>query len=167
MDDENLFLREFRPEDAPVIVSWIKNRDEQRMWSADRYSSFPPAAEEMRDMYRLRSEKGKFFPFCMTDGEKLLGHFILRYPSDDEKHLRIGFVIVDPSLRGTGLGKKMMALAENRAKELGASRLSLGVFKDNPPATGCYGSCGFTITGEEDYTVFGETYPGYLMEKEI
>lgn len=167
MDGQEPVLRGFEDGDASVILSWIENREQQRMWSADRYSSFPPSAEEMTMMYREQSETGRFFPFTMTDGQRVTGHFILRYPSDDDTHLRIGFVIIDPSLRGRGIGKLMMEMAQQKARQMGARTLSLGVFKDNPSALGCYRSCGFAVTGQEDYTVFGITYPGYEMKKDL
>ncbi|MBO4360606.1 MAG: GNAT family N-acetyltransferase [Eubacteriaceae bacterium] len=166
-DRQKLYIREFRPEDEAVILSWIGNDDEQRMWSADRYSTFPPMPGDMSALYRESVEAGGFFPYCLTDGERVLGHFILRYPTEDTSLLRVGFVIIDPSLRGQGIGKLLIEKAKEEAAGMGAKKLSLGVFTDNPAAYHCYLSCGFAVTGEEDYTVLGTLYPGYAMEMEI
>lgn len=167
MDKDRLYTREFEPGDACVILSWIQTPQQQRMWSADRYSTYPPRPEEMIEMYAASSSAGGFYPFCLTDGERVIGHFILRYPTADRSLLRIGFVIVDPALRGQGLGKILIGKAEEEAGKLGAEKVSLGVFSDNAPAYGCYASCGFEVTGEEEYTVDGTCWGGYEMRKDL
>ena len=63
---------------------------------------------------------------------------------DDDSSVRFGFVIVDPDLRGSGNGKKMLKLGVAYAKEvLGASRVDLGVFENNEAARHCYEAVGF------------------------
>lgn len=39
-----MILREYKETDANVILSWIKNEREFRLWSADRYETYPIVA---------------------------------------------------------------------------------------------------------------------------
>lgn len=37
-----MYLRPFTIDDAPIILSWIKDITAFRKWSVDRYPAFPP-----------------------------------------------------------------------------------------------------------------------------
>lgn len=66
----------------------------------------------------------------MTDGDEVVGYITLRTPADDPTEQRLGFVIVDDSKRGRGLGKTLVSMAVKYAFEtLGATKVSLGVFE--------------------------------------
>jgi ribosomal protein S18 acetylase RimI-like enzyme len=54
-------------------------------------------------------------------------------------------VYVIPERRETGLGKKLMRIAERRAAELGVTHISLRVGVDNAAARGFYDSLGFAV----------------------
>ena len=93
-----------------------------------------------------------------------IGHILLRVPSEDKSNIRFGFVIVDDSKRGKGYGKQMLRLAIGYAQqELGAQKITLGVFCDNHSALKCYKSIGFCITGEGYYMIDGEEWKEYEM----
>ncbi len=84
---------------------------------------------------------------------------------EDKTVTRFGFVIVDDSKRGKGYGKQMLRLAIDYAKrELGAQRITLGVFDNNPLAIHCYESVGFVVTGTDTYAIDGEEWTGKEME---
>ena len=76
--------------------------------------------------------------------------------------LRIGFVIVDPSQRGTGKGKEMLKLGLKYAFDVySAKKVSLGVFENNEPAYYCYKAVGFKeviLEETETYEVLGEEW---------
>jgi RimJ/RimL family protein N-acetyltransferase len=139
-------LRAFRSEDAAVICRWIRTERELYQWSADRFCKFPLSAEDIAGSYAQQTGSGRFFPFTATDGKgSVTGHFIIRYPrADDDSLVRFGFVIVDPALRGSGLGRTMLAhgIAYVRA-QLPAKTVDLGVFANNPSAKRCYEAVGF------------------------
>ena len=111
-------LRPFTINDAPIILSWIKDETAFRKWSADRYPVYPPKPEDMVVQYAADN----VFPFTAIDGEgKVVGHIMLRYPDPSKTVIRFGFVIVDDQLRGKGYGKQMLQLAIQKAKnEFGA-----------------------------------------------
>jgi len=62
----------------------------------------------------------------------------------------------------------MLRLAIDYAKrELGAQKITLGVFCDNLSAVECYKSVGFRITGEDSYLIDGEEWKGFEMEIQL
>ena len=135
-------LRPFNINDAETILSWCKDKHAFRLWSADRYKEFPAQPEEMMEQY----EGENMYPLTAVVGEEIIGHILLRSPSEDKSVIRFGFVIVDDSKRGKGYGKQMLRLAIDYAqRELGAQKITLGVFCDNLSAVECYKSVGFRI----------------------
>ena len=155
-------LRPFAIDDAPVILSWIKNLSAFRKWSADRYSAYPPKPEDMVAQY----ESDAIFPFTAIDDEgKVVGHIMLRYPDYSKTVIRFGFIIVDDNLRGKGFGKQMLQLAIQKAQqEFGAKKITLGVFDNNPSAFHCYESVSFKVIGTDSYLIDGEEWTGKEME---
>ena len=157
-------LRTFNINDASTILSWCKDKYAFRLWSADRYKDFPAKPEEMMEQYK----GDNMYPLTAVVGETIIGHILLRFPSEDKSVLRFGFVIVDDSKRGKGYGKKLLRLAIDYAKqELGAQNITLGVFCDNHSAIECYKSAGFRIRGEDAYPIDGEEWKEYEMVLEL
>lgn len=158
-------LRPFSIEDAPVILSWIKDKTDFRKWSADRYSSYPPKPEDMLAQYA----NDIIFPFtAIDDAGKVIGHIILRYPDSSKTVIRLGFIIIDNQLRGKGYGKQMLELTIQKAqRDYKVQKITLGVFDNNPSAIRCYESVGFTVTGTDTYLIDGEQWMGKEMEIHI
>ena len=154
-------LKPFTNDDAPIILSWIKDKTAFRQWSADRYPAYPPKPEDMAAQYAADN----IFPFTAIDDDgKIVGHIMLRYPDPPKTVIRFGFVIVDDQLRGKGYGKQMLQLAIQKAKEeFGAKKISLGVFDNNPSALHCYESVDFKVIGTDSYLIDGEEW----TEKEM
>ena len=154
-------LRPFTVDDAPIILSWIKDITAFRKWSADRYPEYPLKPVEMVAHYAADN----IFPFTAIDNDgKIVGHIMLRYPDSSKTVIRLGFVIVDDNLRGKGYGKQMLQLAIQKAThEFGAKKITLGVFDNNPSAFHCYESVGFKTTGTDSYLIDGEEWTGTEM----
>lgn len=139
-------LRKYKEEDAKKILSWIKNEREFRMWSADRYEKYPPSPSDINNNYLKSKETSNFYPFTLEDEGKVIGHLILRNPGENKNIIRLGFIIVDNSIRGKGYGKQLIKEAIKYAKEkLGAKEINLGVFTNNEGALQCYKSVGFKL----------------------
>ena len=137
-------FRPYKKEDGDIILSWIDNERAFRMWSADRYGDYPITGEDIMDNYDMCMECGNFYPFTLEDDGKVIGHLILRNPGEDDSVIRLGFIIVDNTIRGKGYGKRLIQEAISFAKnELGAKEINLGVFYDNENALNCYKACGF------------------------
>ena len=144
-------LRPFTINDAPIILSWIKDETAFRKWSADRYPVYPPKPEDMVVQYAADN----VFPFTAINNDgKVVGHIMLRYPDPSKAIIRFGFVIVDDQLRGKGYGKQMLQLAIQESKEeFGAKKITLGVFENNPSAFHFYESVGFNFIGTDSYQI--------------
>ena len=59
------------------------------------------------------------------------------------------WVLLDPSLRGHGLGRRLVSEAIAEARELDYERLELDTFSDLAAAAAIYLSHGFRVTGED------------------
>lgn len=143
----NLSL-EFRPyiaDDANTIIKWINSEKDLRLWSADRYGSYPISPDDINENYNQYISNKNFFPMSLVDNGKIVGHIILRYPDENNLDIvRLGFIIVDPSLRSKGYGKLLINKAIEFAKQtLNAKEINLGVFSINESAFQCYKSVGF------------------------
>ena len=140
-----MILRDFKKEDAQFIAGWLHSEEELYKWSADRFNKYPLSGNDIIENYEPQLETRRFYPLtAVDDNGDIIGHFIIRYPSDDDSSVRFGFVIVDPELRGKGYGKEMLKLGIEYAKEkLAVSRIDLGVFENNESAKHCYESVGF------------------------
>lgn len=157
-----LRLRPYEPQDAQVIVSWIRDELALRKWSADRYASYPVRAEDINSQYAGHETSDTFFPMTAVDESGVVGHLIMRFPDEEKKVLRFGFVIVDDVKRGMGYGKQMLSLAIRYAFEtFGVEKITLGVFENNPSAYHCYKAVGFRdveMDEVEYYPIMGEQW---------
>ncbi len=165
----NLILRPYHPSDAAVITSWLQSEYLMRQWCAARYERYPVTSEDM-NTYHARHIDGQYSrALTMTDGDDIVGYITLRTPADNPAEQRLGFVIVDDSKRGRGLGKALVSMAVKYAyEELGAIKVSLGVFENNPSAIYCYEAAGFSrvsLQETESYECFGETWNCIEMEQ--
>lgn len=150
-----LTLTPYRREDAREILSWCRDERAFYQWSAGILGPFPITEEAFRFV-------AQHTPITVRDDRGPVGFFTLRRPLDAPDTLRFGFVILRPDCRGQGLGKAMLQLGIRLAlEEMGAQRVSLGVFENNLPAWRCYLAAGFedvTATPPESYRILGETW---------
>lgn len=164
----SLTLRPYKPLDAAVITSWLKNEYLMRQWCADRYEHYPVTPEEMNTYYDRYIDGQRSRALTMVDNGDIVGYITLRNPADNPTEQRLGFVIVDDSKRGRGLGKVLVSIAVKYAFEaLGATKVSLGVFENNPSAIHCYEAAGFhrvSLPETESYECFGEVWNCIEME---
>ena len=144
---KRMILRDYKKEDAPIIAGWLRSEEELYKWSADRFNKYPLSGNDINESYVPQLETGRFHPLtAVDDNGEVIGHFIIRYPrDDDDSAVRFGFIIVNPALRGKGCGKEMLRLAIAYVKErLSALRIDLCVFDNNESARHCYEAAGFT-----------------------
>ena len=138
-------LRNYIYSDANEIIKWIKDERALKLWSADIYGDFPIAADDINNNYNKCISYGNFYPMTLIDDNNIVGHIILRNPDPSHKEIvRLGFIIVNDSLRGKGYGKLLIKEAIKYTKiNLNAKEINLGVFENNDNAYYCYKSAGF------------------------
>ena len=156
-----LKLRPYKACDAETIVSWCKDEMSFRKWTSDRYDSFPITAEDMNKKYIDNNgdcpDLDNFYPMTAFDERGIVGHLIMRFNNKEKSIVRLGFVIVDDAKRGKGYGKEMIQLATKYAFDfLGAEKVTLGVFDNNPEAYHCYKAVGFQEAGKEFNVMLGK-----------
>lgn len=165
----SISIRPYQSSDAALITSWLKSEYLMRQWCADRYERYPVTPEEMNAYHERNIDGQRSLALTMTDSDDIVGYITLRIPADDPTEQRLGFVIVDDSKRGRGLGKTLVSMAIKYAFEtLGATKVSLGVFENNPSAIHCYEAAGFhrvALRETESYECLGETWNCIEMEQ--
>ncbi len=164
----SISIRPYKPSDAAVITLWLKSKYIMRQWCADRYEHYPVTPEDM-NAYHARYIDGQCSrALTMTEGDDIVGYITLRTPAGNPTEQRLGFVIVDDSKRGRGLGKALVSMAVKYAFDtLGAMKVSLGVFENNQSAIHCYEAAGFhrlSLPETESYECLGETWNCIEME---
>lgn len=152
-----MILRNYCKTDADEIIKWIKDERALRLWSADRYGNYPIKADDINNNYNECIACGNFHPMTLVAQDKKIGHIILRNPDSNKDIIRLGFIIVNPDLRGKGYGKTLIKEAIKYAKDiLNATEINLGVFENNESAYYCYKSVGFKeIRKDENVFKFG------------
>lgn len=165
----SLQLRPYKPMDATEITSWIKDEFNLRQWSADRFPHYQASPDDLNLYYRESIDGYNSVALTLCDDNEVIGYVTLRIPADNLSERRLGFVIVDDSKRGQGLGKTLVNMAVDYAfRELGASKVSLGVFENNSSAIHCYEATGFhriSRAEPEIYECLGETWKCIEMER--
>jgi ribosomal-protein-alanine acetyltransferase len=78
-------------------------------------------------------------------GGELVGSMVILFRSNSQS-ARVHSLAVSPSLRGTGIGRRMMTAAEREARKRGCSRMRLEVRMDNISAIRFYEHLGFIDT---------------------
>ena len=166
-------LRPYKPADAQTILSWVRDEETFRKWVTDRYPHYPISPAEMNEKYFDHNgdcpEPDNFYPMTACDETGLLGHMILRFTAPDT--IRFGFVIVDDSRRGAGIGRQMLGMAVKYAAEfLGAKKLTIGVLENNPGALRCYLGAGFREAEQAEpvyYDLLGQRIRCIELEMDV
>ena len=154
-----LRLRPFRAPDANTIIKWTSDPDEFYKWSAGIMGDYPVSEKRLLEAVSGREDNPRYFPLVAFDDSGLVGFFTVRTPGEDDRKVRLGYVIVDPSKRGCGYGKQMLILGLKFLFDIyGANEVSLGVFENNMQAYYCYSSVGFKENGmRKAYSLHGVT----------
>lgn len=155
-------LRHAVPADALALAPWLPTPRDLWLFAGAAYA-FP--------FDKLQYERLFFDPadrdrqrqaFCMTDeADTVLGHAGLMAADRRSRLAHLGHVIVDPALRGQGLGLKMLAMLLAHAfEDQGLNRVELNVVAGNGPALRLYEKLGFERVGVRRRAVHTGPGPG-------
>ena len=157
-------LKTYAPTDAKTVLSWINDEKTLKMWSRNTFSSHPITEDDLNSYYSAKSKEEKFHPMSFWDNEELVGHAVMSLDGDVA---RMGFIIIDPKLRGAGMGRKIVSLALDFAfSHNEIEKASLYVYDKNVSAYNCYVKLGFTkMPSEYDlcFDFFGNEWIFKLM----
>ncbi len=142
-DATEWILRPREDRDLEKIVGWIPDAEALRLFSGTRLS-WPLTVRQLQDV----TAEGALAPYGVVAASgELVGHFDLRR---EDSVAWLGRVIVDPALRGQGLGGGVVELAVEEAHRLGAHRIRLNVISSNVPALRTYRRAGFLAQPPDD-----------------
>ncbi len=90
-----------------------------------------------------------------VEGERVLGYIVL-YARDD--HLHIENVAVFPSLQGSGLGRDLLAFAEDEARRAGIAVIELYTNRHMTENLGFYPRLGYVELGRGEEAGFARVF---------
>lgn len=117
-------------EDLPELIEW-----EKTLFGADAWSPELMVAEVS---YPLN-----YYLVARNENRELVGYAGLRVDSFPAEHADIQTIAVVPSVRRSGLGRRLLQALLDRALESGARDVFLEVRADNEAAIGLYRGFGF------------------------
>jgi ribosomal protein S18 acetylase RimI-like enzyme len=162
-DEEPVVIRrELRPGDAERIVEL---HDELYRREYDRNDAFVDAVRD-----KLRAALAAGWPqgggiWLAERAGVVMGSVGLTDEGDGEGRIR--WVLLHPSVRGRGLGRRMVSEAVERARELGMRKLVLDTFSDLRAAARIYRSLGFRVVSEQKRDDWGPTITYQIYELEL
>lgn len=138
---------EFRPttsDDLQTILGWVGSDRDMVLWSGPTFA-WPLTLDQL--LTYAENPKRTYWSAVDGDSHELMGHASLLI-DDDAGLMRIGFIIVNPALRGRGAGRLLV----DGVVRLGFAAstipvMTLGVLAHNLPAIQLYESLGFRSTG--------------------
>lgn len=130
-------LRQAVKEDAELLFAWT-NEEETRKNS---FSKEPVLWENHIQWFDKKLADKNCLFFVLTDGEKECGTVRL----DREGNCGIISYSIDKNRRGQGLGRRILSLAEEKAREIGLTVLQGSVKPENKASAKCFAANGFEI----------------------
>ena len=125
-----LRIRPFAVEDTEAVIALWRDCDLTRPWN-----------DPARDIDRKLALADDLLLVSTVD-DRVVGTVMAGY----EGHRGwINYLAVEPTERGAGHGRALMAVAELRLRELGCPKINLQVRATNPDAIAFYERIGFTV----------------------
>lgn len=162
----NLLIRRWTRADLPTVQQILRET-----W-LEAYGSFIPRADLEGYLQTQYSQAKLEALFADPDVTGLIAEvdgavagYAKLFHARAEQKFYVHQLYIRPRSQGLGLGHRLMACAEERARELGADRIWLGVMVENTRAVAWYKKMGFTLTETAPFVMGATTvehYIGYL-----
>jgi GNAT superfamily N-acetyltransferase len=154
-----MHLRRATPEEATIVQDLL-----HRAYAANAAAGFNFTAATV-DLKTVRETIETEETYLLLDGGAVVGTFTLRNESEDRRFGVFGWFAVDPARRGQGLGARLLAYGEERARARGWQRLRLDTPVNHPWLPAFYQRHGFVPVGTVHWE--GKTYDSVVMERLI
>jgi ribosomal protein S18 acetylase RimI-like enzyme len=139
MGDErnhSLELRQFQPDDGPVVISFLSTAQDAAAWA-----SLDEVPVDATVLARWHEDDDVHAFMLLVDGVPAgYGEIWVDEPEDETELARI---VIDPARRGRGLGRKLVRLLSTEAARHGLAETWLRVVPENAAAISCYRAAGF------------------------
>ncbi|MBS7233056.1 GNAT family N-acetyltransferase [Flavobacterium psychroterrae] len=136
-------------QDIPALTTLInsayRGETSKKGWTTEAHllEGKRTTEEELKEI--IQDPKNTFLKF--TENDKIIGSVLLVVK---EHQLYVGMLTVSPELQNSGIGKKMLAEAENHANALGLSTLIMTVVSVRSELIAWYKRHGYVQTGERE-----------------
>jgi DNA-binding MarR family transcriptional regulator/GNAT superfamily N-acetyltransferase len=161
--DEELSLRPLRPGD----VGWIIYRQailytQEHGWDW----TYEGLASRILGAFVAEFDPAREDGWVAERGGAIVGSIFLM-KSDDPRVAKLRLLYVEPSARGSGLGRKLVDTCIARARELGYRQLTLWTNDILVAARRIYQAAGFRLISEEPHHSFGHDLVGQTWTLEL
>jgi diamine N-acetyltransferase len=162
----NLHIRRWTKEDLAQVQQLLRET-----W-LDAYSSFIPPADLTAYLLERYSQdkldallQDPEVTGLIAEADGAVAGYAKLYHDRAEQRFYLHQLYIRPASQGLGIGRRMMACAEERARELGADCIWLGVMVQNASAVDWYKKLGYIVTETSPFQMGSTTvshYIGYL-----
>lgn len=136
-------------EDIPALVVLInsayRGETSKKGWTTEAHLLEGKRTDEVEMTEIFSDPKNTILKF--TENEKIIGSVLL---VEKENQLYLGMLTVSPELQNGGIGKKLLAEAENHAKSLGLSSIIMTVISVREELIAWYKRHGYADTGKRE-----------------
>jgi ribosomal protein S18 acetylase RimI-like enzyme len=136
-------------QDIPALVTLInsayRGETSKKGWTTEAHLLEGKRTTEQELTEIILDAKNTFMKY--TEDNKIIGSVLF---VEKENHLYLGMLTVSPELQNSGIGKKMLAEAENHAKNLGLSSIIMTVVSVRAELIAWYKRHGYVDTGERE-----------------
>ncbi|WP_125719593.1 GNAT family N-acetyltransferase [Flavobacterium ustbae] len=136
-------------EDIPALVTLInsayRGETSKQGWTTEAHLLEGKRTDEPEMTDIFLDPKNTILKF--TENDKIIGSVLL---VEKEKQLYLGMLTVSPELQNSGIGKKLLAEAENHAQSLGLSSIVMTVISAREELIAWYKRHGYADTGERE-----------------
>ncbi len=144
LTDGVITLREITAADIPLLYAWRNHPETLSMFRDDRPLNFEAHGRFLRQY--LEDPRGDYWWIVEAAGVPV-GTICLFHFGAGRRSCEFGRFIVAPEYRGSGYGRRALALAMSVARSLGVERMSCVALSSNARALRLYGSLGFAFRG--------------------
>ncbi len=145
MSQSSLELRPFDRLHAAPVASWVADEDE--LFRLAPGTAWPLTPAKVVGWVKPR---GRALLLFEDRGDLPCGYAELNPLRNSPDQIWLGHLVLDPRLRGRGIGKRMtQLLIEAGLADPQIDRLVMVVFPDNHAAVSCYRAVGFRVTRRE------------------
>lgn len=108
-----------------------------------------------------RQDRGEALYLLALLGDRIIGHLLLKWNGSEHEFVRrrvpscaeVEDFVVDPGLRGRGVGGALLDAADTQCRERGVTRLGLAVGLGNPSARAIYEHRGYVLVPGSEHRV--------------
>jgi ribosomal protein S18 acetylase RimI-like enzyme len=140
-----MYLRKAKVTDLKTIILWIPDELACKIWAGPKVR-FPLSIESLSKDIGFSDNNS----YCLIKSEAMIGFGQLLPKEKDRLHF--ARIIVDPSKRAMGYGKRLCSELLQIATQKGYHKISLNVYRNNTRALKLYENFGFREIAEKSST---------------